>query len=1475
MASRSAISLFSETTRSWFNSSFSEPTAAQEGTWASVAKGRDTLVVAPTGSGKTLAAFLWALDRIATSPEPPAKERLRVLYVSPLKALAVDVERNLNSPVNGIARAAERLGLPVPRITFGIRTGDTPQEQRRKFPSNPPDILITTPESLFLLLTSQARDALKFIDTVIVDEVHAVAATKRGAHLALSLERLDALLTEPAQRIGLSATVRPLAEVAKFLGGTREVHIVNPPSNKQFDLSVVVPIEDMGELGEEINEIAEGSAVRDPDHKTIWPSIEARLVELIQAHHSTIVFVNSRRLSERVCAQLNELAGEQIARAHHGSVSKEQRKLIEEDLKMGVLKAVVATSSLELGIDMGAVDLVLQVEAPTSVSSGLQRVGRAGHQVGAVSRGVILPKWRGDLVESAVVVERMKTGEIEALRYPRNPLDVLAQHIVSMVAMEDWALEEAEALVRRAAPFEGLPTSALVGVLDMLSGLYPSDEFAELRPRINWDRFTGVLSARGNARLLAVTSGGTIPDRGLFGVYLAGGEGNKRVGELDEEMVYESRHGDVFTLGASNWRIEQITHDRVLVTPAPGAPAKMPFWHGDALGRPVELGRALGKFMREVGHAPAGEAYARLRAGGLDDFAANNLIKYLAEQIEATGHLPTDRTIVVERFRDELGDWRLCVHSPFGARVHAPWALAIENQIRSRLGVEVQTMHTDDGIVVRLPEADDAPALESILFEPDDIEALVTAEVGGSAMFASRFRECAARALLLPKRRPGKRTPLWQQRQKSANLLQVASGYGSFPIVLETMRECLQDVFDLPGLTQLMTDIRSAKVRTVQVDTEHASPFASSLLFGYIGAFIYDGDAPLAERRAQALSLDTALLAELLGSSELRELIDPEALAEIELELQRLADTRKIRNADETHDALRMLGDLSEQELYDRGARSEWLAELQESRRALMLRIAGEMRWVAIEDAGRFRDALGTALPMGIPDAFLKPVNDPMGDLIGRYARSHGPFQAPDPAARFGLGTAVVTETLNRLESKGRMVRGEFRPGGAGTEWCDAEVLRSIRRRSLAKLRKEVEAASPEVLGRFLPVWHGIGEVRTLGGLNGLIRAIEQIQGAAVPASALERLVLPARVPNYNASMLDELTSAGEVLWAGAGAIGSDDGWVSLYLPGHAELLMPAPAIEDLSEEAHRVLEALSGGGAMFFRQLTGASGIASDTVLLDALWELAWAGLATNDTIAPLRALKGVGRSTPSLRPGRRLRRGPALPVRQGPPSGVGRWSLLPERSHDPTRRMSALADQLLDRHGVLTRGAVVSESIPGNFSAVYPVLKAMEEAGHCRRGYFVEKLGAAQFAMPGAVDRMRSLVAGNAEPTGAIVLAATDPANPFGAALPWPDRPAAGDAPTKGHRPGRKAGALVVMVEGSLVLYVEKGGRTVLTYSAEPTVLQPAVDALALAVRQGALGKLAVEKADGAAVEDSPVARAMEEAGFRHTPKGLRLRA
>jgi ATP-dependent Lhr-like helicase len=1504
----SGLGRFSALTRGWFEGAFAAPTPAQTGAWDALAHEQDALVVAPTGSGKTLAAFLSAIDRLATAPPVDPKRRLRVLYVSPLKALAADIERNLRAPLAGLRAAAARLDLPLPEITVGMRTGDTPADVRRRFPRQPPDILITTPESLFLLLTSRAREALAWVDTVIVDEVHSVVATKRGAHLALSLERLDELLERPARRIGLSATVRPLDEVARFLGGPHPVTVVAPPSHKVFDLQVVVPVENMAAIGglDEDSDPAGGDAA----DRSVWPHIDERLVELVRAHRSTIVFANSRRLAERICANLNELAGEELARAHHGSVSREQRGEIEEDLKAGRLPAVVATSSLELGIDMGAVDLVVQVEAPNSVAQGLQRIGRAGHQVGAVSRGVVLPKFRGDLVESAVVVERMRAGAIEAMRYPRNPLDVLAQQVVAMVAMDDWTVEELEALVRRSAPFAELPRSALESVLDMLAGRYPSDEFAELRPRLNWDRVEGRLAGRPGAQRLAVTSGGTIPDRGLFGVYLAGGR-DTRVGELDEEMVYESRVGEVFTLGASSWRIEDITHDRVLVTPAPGQPGKLPFWHGDMLGRPVELGRALGAFIRELGGLAPEARLQRLAAAGLDDNAARNLVGYLDEQREATGVLPDDRTIVVERFRDELGDWRVCVHSPFGAQVHAPWAQAIEARVRERLGLEVQTMYSDDGVVVRLPEADEAPPGDSILFDPDEVEDLVVGEVGGSALFASRFRECAARALLLPRRRPDRRTPLWQQRQRSAGLLQVASKYGSFPVVLETMRECLQDVFDLPGLKELMAQVGSRQVRVVEVDTPFPSPFASSLQFGYVAAFMYEGDAPLAERRAQALSLDRSILAELLGRAELRDLIDQAALADLELELQLLTPERKARGPDGLHDALRLLGDLTVQEATDRSAdpaaTPAWLAELEASRRAVRLRVGGQERWVAIEDVARLRDGLGAAPPVGVPQAFLEPVADPVGDLLARYARSHGPFLAGDPARRLGLGVAVVEQTLARLAAAGRVVQGEFRPGGSGREWLDAEVLRRLRRRSLAVLRKEVEPVPQQSLARFLAAWQGVGP----GGpraadLDALFRVVEQLQGAAVPASALERQVLAARLPGYHPGLLDQLSASGEVVWAGAGALGSDDGWVSLYLAEGVPLLLPAPLPVELTPLAATVREALAAHGAMFFRQLSEAVGSPGDGDLLLAVWELVWAGMVTNDTLAPLRALV-TGGSRPSARPAPRRRRygrrGAPVPSRAGPPAAAGRWSLLPGAAPataepdaaatgaaaDPTRRLHAVAEQLLDRHGVLTRGAVVAERIPGGFAGVYPVLKAMEEAGRCRRGYFVDGLGGAQFAAPGAVDRMRTLAEAPTEGSGreggpaggrsplTQVLAAADPANPYGAALPWPERVATADGhqgERPGHRPGRKGGAVVILSDGDLVLYVERGGRTLLTFSDDPDRLGRAADALALAVRDGALGRLAVEKADGEPVFDTPLARALTDAGFRPTARGLRLR-
>ncbi|MFN2432394.1 MAG: DEAD/DEAH box helicase [Gemmatimonadota bacterium] len=1512
------LSPFGRATRAWFESAFPAPTPAQTAAWRAIAAGDSALVVAPTGSGKTLAAFLWAIDRLAAR-EPPAPQAppardlgrqrrrsrtrasaapassagsraggvpaggVRVLYVSPLKALAVDVERNLRSPLAGIRGAAARLGLAPPAISVGVRTGDTPQEERRRFAADPPDVLITTPESLFLILTSQAREALRTVDTVIVDEVHAVAGTKRGSHLALSLERLDALLEHPAQRIGLSATVRPLAEVARFLGGERPVTVVDERGDKAFDLRVVVPVEDMAELGRPTSGIASGPASGAEPRSSVWPHVEERLLGLIREHRSTIVFANSRRLAERLCARLNDLAGEEVARAHHGSVSREQRLLIEEDLKTGRLPAVVATSSLELGIDMGAVDLVAQVEAPDSVASGLQRVGRAGHQVGAVSRGVFFPKYRGDLLECAVVVERMRAGAIEEVRYPRNPLDVLAQQIVAMVAMDAWTVDGLADVVRRAAPFAELPRSALEGVLDMLSGRYPSDRFAELRPRLNWDRATGALTGRPNAQRLAVTSGGTIPDRGLFGVFLVG-ERAARVGELDEEMVYESRVGEVFLLGSSSWRIEEITHDRVLVSPAPGLPGRMPFWHGDAPGRPVELGRALGAFVREVGGTREPRRLARFAEAGLDEHAAANLSRYLAEQREATGVLPDDRTIVIERFRDELGDWRVCVHSFFGARVHAPWSQALEARIRDRLRIDVQTMYTDDGIVLRLPEADEAPAADAVLFEPEEVEDLVVEQVGGSALFASRFREAAARALLLPRRRPGSRTPLWQQRQRSAHLLQVASGHASFPIVLETFRECLQDVFDVPALVELMAAVRRREVRVVEVDTPAPSPFASSLQFGYVSAFIYEGDAPLAERRAQALSLDRSLLAELMGREELRELIDADALAELELELQLLVDERKVRGLDELHDALRFLGDLSEVEVAARVSAPEaaraWLRELKDSRRALRLRVRAEERWVAVEDAARYRDGLGAALPTGVPQAFLEPVADPLGDLIGRFARTHGPFPAADAAARFGLAAAVVDGVLRGLAAEGRVAEGEFRPGGSGREWIDVEVLRRLRRRSLAAFRREVEPAPPAALARFALAWSGVGgEGMGTAGTDALVRVLEQLQGIPLPASALESQVLSARLAGYSPALLDALGASGELVWAGAGAIGGNDGWVVLALADKADLLLPPPHEMEPSPAAQRLLVALRGSGALFFRQLAeaverraereGTSEGLSDPELMLALWELVWAGQVTNDTFAPLRALLWRSRSRSRSRTPRH-RRAPGKLARQGPPAAAGRWSPVPERETDVTRRLHALAEQLLLRHGILTRGALAGETVPGGFAAVYPVLKAFEDGGRCRRGYFVEGLGGAQFALLGAVDRMRSLVEVPPGEPRAQLLAATDPANPYGAALPWPER----GAEDGGHRPGRKAGAVVVLVDGELVVYVERGGRTLLTFSEAEGLVRPAAEALAAAAKAGVLGRIAVERADGEAVLETPLAQALVEAGFRPTARGLRAR-
>ena len=1463
---------FSAATRAWFQDTFAAPTAAQEQGWAAIAQSEHTLIQAPTGSGKTLAAFLWCLDQLATQPAPAdPTQRCRVLYVSPLKALAHDVERNLKAPLVGIGLAAQRLNLPPPKIDVAIRTGDTPAAERRDINRTPPDILITTPESLYLLLTSRAEEILRSVRWVIVDEIHSVAGTKRGAHLALSLERLEHVANGPVQRIGLSATQRPLEDIGHFLGGAdRPVTLVDVGKRKSLDLQVVVPLEDMDKPEQAAAEEPPrggsvlGAEVRAEARNSVWPSIYPRLLELIKNQRSTLIFVNSRRLAERLAQRLNELAeaesdpeaepaGAPLVRAHHGSISREQRLVVEEMLKSGTLRGLVATSSLELGIDMGAIDLVIQVESPTSVASGLQRIGRAGHTVDAVSSGRIFPKYRGDLLEAAVVVRRMLDGSIESTRIPRNPLDVLAQHIVAMCAQRPWPVDELYATCRRAYNFATLPRTLFEGVLDMLSGRYPSDDFSNLKARVIWDRVADTVVARGDARVIAVTSGGTIPERGLYGVFL--GEGGPRVGELDEEMVYESRPGETFVLGASTWRIERVTPQQVIVSPAPGEPGKTPFWHGDAAGRPIELGRALGEFSRRIASLDEERAVSTLAADhNLDELAARNLLAYLAEQKAATGAVPSDRTIVVERFRDELGDWRVCVLTPFGGRVHAPWALAIGAAVRERLGVDLYAIWTDDGIALRLPEGlEDGPIDELLFPDAERTEDLVVRELGGSALFASHFRENAARALLLPRRRGDARTPLWQMRQRASDLMAVASRYGSFPILLETYRECLQDVFDLPALQEVLRGIQQRHIRVSSVETQSASPFARSLLFDYIAEYMYEGDVPLAERRAQALALDRERLRELLGQEELRELLDPSALTDLEIELQWLGE-RRARTRDQLHDLLRRVGDLTVAEVAARSAGAEsaaWLETLAAERRAVLIRIAGEERWIAVEDVARYRDALGVQPPRGVPDVFVQPSVDALDTLLLRWARTHAPFTARDPGSRWGLPAALVQDALRRLEEAGSVLRGEFRPGGTEREWCDPDVLRSLRRRSLARLRREVEPVPAAALARFLPAWHGIGG--EAGNLDRLLEVVAQLEGVFLPWSVYERDVLAARVRGYQPRLLDELCAGGELVWIGRGAIGTDDGRVALFRRDRLTLLAPTAAEEPPDEPIHqRIRDHLSARGASFFRELFTAVGGPTDATVLDALWDLVWSGEVTNDTLAPLR-MRLLRKS--------KTRR-PAQLTRTGPPEGAGRWSLVPAGVAG-TDRSHALALALLERYGVVTRESVLGEGVPGGFAAVYPVLRAMEEAGKIRRGYFVEGLGAAQFALPGAVDRLRAERTPPETPSIQLV-AATDPANPYGASLAWP----------KSAKLQRVAGAYVVLADGEPALYVERGRKGLITLPAFEQFAAPALAALRRLAENSSRRELSIDRVDGDSALSSPLRAALEQAGFQRDYLGLVLR-
>jgi ATP-dependent helicase Lhr and Lhr-like helicase len=1542
------VNFFTAPTRRWFESAFAAPTEVQRQGWERIAAGEHTLLIAPTGSGKTLAAFLYGLDQLTRLGEHE-EPGVRVLYISPLKALAYDIDRNLRVPLAGLQRAAaaEGVEIRVPRVD--VRTGDTPGADRRRQGRDPGEVLVTTPESLYLLLGSAARETLRTVRWVIVDEAHAVAGTKRGAHLSLSLERLAALADEDPQRIGLSATAQPASEIARFVGGDRPVSIIDTHRPPELDLEIVVPVEDMtrpvvetedgGFVTLAADQPPSGSLVLAQEEEAtrqygIWPAVYPRIIDLVRRHRSTIVFVNSRGLCERLAQRLNEQAGEELVRAHHGSVAHEQRREIEEGLKTGELRGIVATSSLELGIDMGAVDLVVLVESPGAVSRGLQRVGRAGHAVGEVSIGRIFPKHRGDLLEAAVVAQRMREGAIEPTRVPRNPLDVLAQHIVAMTAVQPWPVQELARVVRRSANYGALPDDALTGVLDMLSGLYPSHDFADLRPRITWDRERDVVVARRGARMLAAVNAGTIPDRGLYGVFL--GHDGPRVGELDEEMVHETSAGQTFTLGATTWRVTDIERNRVVVEPAPGEPGKLPFWKGEGPGRPLELGQALGEFVRTVGALPREEAEARLTGEyGLDERAARNLLDYLDEQRGATGTLPTDRDITIERFRDELGDWRVCILTPFGARVHAPWAIALRAIVSDRVGYEVQTVWSDDGIVLTIADGDEPPDATLLVPDADELEDRILAELPRTPIFAAEFRENAARALLIPRRRPGQRTPLFAQRLRAQQLMGIALQYPSFPIVIETFRSCLQDVFDVPALRAVLRAVESGEVRVHDVETAGASPFARSLVFAYVAAYMYEGDSPAAERRAQALSVDLKLLRELLGEADLRELLDAAILDEVEAMLQRRSEGRRIRDADDLHDALRQLGDLTLEEVQERAAvasdearsgevveagdtgeaasaasahAADWLRVLESARRAVRVRVAGRDAWIAAEDAGLYRDALGVAPPGGVASVFLEPVERPVESLFRRYARTHGPFATADVAARFGVVPAQAEVVLRQLVADDRLLEGAFRPGRDEHEWCDPDVLRQVKRRTIAHLRGQVAPVPREVLGRFLPAWHRISADDPHESLED---AIVQLEGMPLSYRELVRMILPARVRGFRAEQLDELGAMGWLVWVGHSPLRHDDGRIMLFRRDRvARLLIPADAgevettLEGFDERHRRILEHLGTRGASFHAELeavlTDALGGVTQDAVLDAVWELVWAGLVTNDTFAALRHRgQSRRRSTPRGGTGgddvasgapERFADLPAAPgsARRRLPRGWwrgaqrsssaasgpgGRWSLVRELVRGgttSTERAHAWAATLLERHGVVARETAAVEALGGGFGGIYQVLRSLEEAGRIRRGYFVEGLGGAQFTYPGVVDRLRR--ERDATPAGDVVaLAATDPANPYGWLLPWPPLQDSDARPPK-----RAAGNAVVLHDGEPVLYVDRNGRRLRTFcAATPELLARALPALRDVARCRPGRTLALERIGDELAIRSPLVPLLREAGFTQDYRAMRLRA
>jgi ATP-dependent Lhr-like helicase len=1475
----------------WFRDQFGAPSPPQALGWPSISAGKHTLILAPTGSGKTLAAFLWCLNHIIVEPG----EGVQVLYVSPLKALNYDVEKNLDLPLSGIAAKAAELGLEIPDIRKAVRTGDTSSSDRGSMLRRPPQVLITTPESLYLLLTSQrARRMLAGVRYLIVDEIHAVAGTKRGVHLAVSIERLEHLVMSqesgasqgengargarlPASsfvRIGLSATQRPLSEIASFLGGAgREVNIVDAGQRKELDLSVVSPVETFKDL---------------PDHSA-WNGVYQRLLEYIRRGvdgrpppKTTLVFVNNRGVAERVTANLNELAGEEIARTHHGSLSKERRLEAEEALKRGQVPAIVATSSLELGIDMGSIDLVVQIGSPKAVSRGLQRIGRAGHRLDEVAVGRVLPVFRSDVLEATVTAREMRQARVEETRVPRNCLDVLAQQVCAMSAEGEWSGAGMFDVVRRAYPYQELTRAAFDSVLEMLSGRYPSHEFGELRPRIAWDRQNDKIRARDGSRMLAIINGGTIPDRGYYGVYLA--DSMLKLGELDEEMVFESRVGQTFTLGNANWRIEAIGHDRVLVTPAPPGPAQLPFWHGEGPGRPFELGQTVGEVLAEA-ESRLADAPRALPAWleaefGIDKPSAANLAEFLAEQRDALGALPNRKRIIIERFEDELGEPRVVVHSPFGERVNGALAFALSARIRESTGMTVEQLYTDDGIVFRFPAEAKPPAGLLRQVSSANVDDLVVQEIGGSAMFGTVFRQNAARALLLPRQSPNRRTPLWLQRIKAADLLQVARKYESFPIVIETYRECLQEVLDVVHLRQVLEEIEAGQIEVLQVETPFASPFAAEMLFGFVMAFMYGTDAPRAERKSNLLSINRDLLAEVLDAQAMRELLEPAAIVQLEGRLQRTLPGWKAESSDELMEIFLRLVDLSEAEVAERyeGEASAALAELLRSGQVVPAPSAErrpstaeppepgvEERFVAAEYASWFRAAREPSTQL----------TEPRSRLVRTYAANHGPFAAVALERRYGFDPLPA---LKALQQQRVVARGAFTPGGSGEEWCLVENLRQLHRQSLAILREQIEPREPAQFAAFLADWQGVSLQPQRSGVAPLRKVMEQLQGVALPMEVWEPDILHRRLAGYQPSWLDQLCASGELVWLGSTSPGGGKGKIAFYFRDEMELLLPSEGPpRSLSPNALRVREWLRSRGASFMQDIAQGTQLGLPHVY-DALWELVWAGEATNDTFDPVRSPRRPRRSEQEAEAGSREvgrpipgSRFPAAGFRRwsyrrdfrrpGLPASQGRWSLFtPGGAASAEEQAEAYARQLLARYGVVAREMAFAEDGPAPWAAVYRVLKRLEALGQVRRGYFVKGLSGAQFALPDAIERLRQ-----ARTEGLLLLNATDPANPYGALLPLdPDR-----------RVTRLATNYVAFEGGRPALAIEGLGRDLrpLSHRAEEA-LQLLPRLLDAPARVRRLRKLEVETWAGERISSSSIRRILEGLGFDAEPQVMRLR-